>query len=132
MTRDRLVWDSDRGDMRRGPEPGQRRDSGRGARAPRGGGSGGSGGSGQPGPARPDGVVRIRRETGGRGGKTVTTISGVPGHPDAVAELARELKALCGTGGAVKDGVIELQGDQRERVEAFLRGRGFDVKRAGG
>jgi translation initiation factor 1 len=85
-------------------------------------------------PRRPrgDGSVRVRRETQGRGGKTVTTIAGVPLADDALAALASELKRLCGTGGTAKDGVIEIQGDQRDRLVAELERRGYTVKRAGG
>ena len=76
-----------------------------------------------------DGVVRVARSTSGRKGKTVTLVSGLPaGDRDAVA---RELKRLCGSGGAVKDGVVEIQGDHRERVLAQLSGR-YRVKLAGG
>ncbi len=83
-------------------------------------------------PPQGDGVVRVRRETKGRGGKTVTTVEGVPLPGDALRGLASELKRSCGTGGTLKDGVIELQGDHRESVVAELSGRGFTVKRAGG
>jgi translation initiation factor 1 len=79
-----------------------------------------------------DGVIRVRRETKGRGGKTVTTVSGVPLAGDALRELASDLKRRCGTGGTVKDGVIEIQGDHRETVAAELSRRGFTVKLAGG
>jgi len=79
-----------------------------------------------------DGTVRVRRETAGRGGKTVTTIAGVPGSADALRDLAGELKRACGSGGTVKDGVIEIQGDHRERVLAHLESKGYRVKRAGG
>lgn len=79
-----------------------------------------------------DGVVRVSRETGGRGGKTVTVVRGVPGTPEALAELARRLKAACGSGGTVKDGAIELQGDHRDAVVALLERGGHRVKRAGG
>jgi translation initiation factor 1 len=79
-----------------------------------------------------DGVVRVRRETGGRRGKTVTTISGTPGTEAERRALAKRLKALCGTGGTVSDGVIELQGDHRTRVIEHLRGLGLEVKSAGG
>lgn len=79
-----------------------------------------------------DGKVRVRRETKGRKGKTVTTISGVPGSPDALRELAAELKRLCGCGGAVKDGVIEIQGDHADRLTDALRERGLQAIRAGG
>ena len=79
-----------------------------------------------------DGIVRIRRETRGRRGKTVTTISGVPLPADDLRELAGELKRRCGTGGASKDGVIEIQGDHRDTLRAELDERGFAVKLAGG
>ena len=83
-------------------------------------------------PPKGDGVVRVRRETKGRGGKTVTTVEGVPLPDDALRDLASELKRRCGTGGTLKDGVIEIQGDHRETVVAELSRRGFTVKRAGG
>jgi translation initiation factor 1 len=79
-----------------------------------------------------DGVVRVRRETKGRGGKTVTTVSGVPLAGNALKELASELKRRCGTGGTLKDGVIEIQGDHRDAIVEVISGRGFAVKRAGG
>ncbi|MRR53522.1 MAG: translation initiation factor Sui1 [Deltaproteobacteria bacterium] len=79
-----------------------------------------------------DGVVRVRRETKGRGGKTVTVISGVPLDSPAVKVLAAELKKICGAGGALKDGVIEIQGDHCVTVMQELERRGFRVKRAGG
>jgi len=81
---------------------------------------------------RGDGVVRIRRESKGRGGKTVTTVSGVPLDERALRELAKTLKRRCGSGGTLKDGVIEIQGDHRETVRAELDKRGFTVKLAGG
>jgi translation initiation factor 1 len=79
-----------------------------------------------------DGIVRVRRETGGRGGKTVTTILGVPLPESALKDLAGELKRLCGTGGTVKDGGIEVQGDHRDKIIAALIRRGYTVKAAGG
>ncbi len=79
-----------------------------------------------------DGVVRVRRESKGRRGKTVTTASGVPLVGDALNELAGELKRRCGSGGAVKDGVIEIQGDHRDTLVEELQRRGYTVKRAGG
>lgn len=84
--------------------------------------------------ARPagDGVVRVRRETKGRGGKTVTVITGLPGDDDALKKLAGELKKRCGTGGTLKDGTVEIQGDHAELLVAELQKRGFTVKRAGG
>ena len=84
-------------------------------------------------PAPPgDGIVRVRRETKGRGGKTVTTVSGVPLGAEAVRNLASDLKRRCGTGGTVKDGVIEIQGDHRETIVSELSRRGFTAKPAGG
>jgi len=79
-----------------------------------------------------DGVVRVRRETGGRRGKTVTVIYGVPLPPAPLAALASELKRCCGSGGTTKDGVIELQGDHRDKAIEALVERGYVVKRAGG
>jgi translation initiation factor 1 len=81
---------------------------------------------------RGDGIVRVRRETQGRGGKTVTTVSGVGLAEEALRDLASELKRRCGTGGSVKDYVIEIQGDHRDAVVAELEQRGYTVKRAGG
>jgi len=79
-----------------------------------------------------DGIVRIRRETKGRKGKTVTTVTGVPLPPDELGDLAKDLKRRCGTGGALKDGIIEIQGDHRETLKAALESEGFQVKQAGG
>lgn len=79
-----------------------------------------------------DGIVRLRRETKGRKGKGVTLIDGIPESPDTLKALAKEFKQLCGTGGAVKAGVIEIQGDQRERLKPVLEGKGYRVKLAGG
>ncbi|RDB42554.1 translation initiation factor Sui1 [Halomonas sp. DQ26W] len=79
-----------------------------------------------------DGIVRIRRETSGRKGKGVTTVAGIP-LPDAeLKALAKRLKKRCGTGGAVKEGIIEIQGDHREVLKAELERSGYTVKLAGG
>ena len=85
-------------------------------------------------PAAPagDGTVRIFRETKGRRGKAVTVVRGLALGRDELDDLARELKRACGTGGSVKDGAVEIQGDQREKVAALLRDRGYTVKLAGG
>ena len=85
-------------------------------------------------PRRPrgDGIVRVRREVKGRRGKTVTTIDGVPLPDEDLRALASELKRSRGTGGTVKDGVIELQGDHRDALIAELEDRGYTVKKAGG
>lgn len=79
-----------------------------------------------------DGIVRLRRETKGRGGKAVTVVSGLPEAGDALKQRARALKQRCGVGGAVKNGEIEIQGDQRETIRSYLEGEGFTVKLAGG
>lgn len=80
-----------------------------------------------------DGKVRVSRQSAGRGGKTVTLVKGLPLEADALAVLGKRLRSACGTGGTVKDGVLEIQGDHVERVVALLQGEGFaDVKRAGG
>ncbi|HKK22662.1 MAG TPA: translation initiation factor Sui1 [Pseudohaliea sp.] len=85
-----------------------------------------------PAPMAGDGIVRLRRERKGRGGKAVTVVDGVPLPPAALKALARRLKQRCGVGGAVKDGLIEIQGDQREVLKSLLEGEGFTVKIAGG
>jgi len=71
------------------------------------------------------GKTRVALENKGRGGKSVTVVRGLPLAPDALLVLARELRAACGCGGTVKDDVVEVQGDQRTRVEAFLVERGY-------
>jgi translation initiation factor 1 len=84
-------------------------------------------------PALPDdGVVRIFREKGGRGGKTVTVVRGLPERGAALEARAGELKRLCGAGGTIRDGAIEVQGDHRDKVAERLRGLGYTVKLAGG
>ncbi len=84
-----------------------------------------------PGPPVPnDGVVRIFRDRSGRNGKVVTVIRGLPARE--VDERAGALKRLCGAGGAVKDGTVEIQGDHRERIAERLRALGYTVKLAGG
>lgn len=82
--------------------------------------------------ASADGIVRVLRETKGRGGKAVTVVRGAPGDAAALAKLGQELKAACGSGGTVKDGTIEVQGDHVDKVMALLQERGWKVKRAGG
>lgn len=79
-----------------------------------------------------DGTVRVSRETKGRGGKAVTLVKGVALDAVALVALGKQLKAACGTGGTVKDGVIEIQGDHVEKVMAALKAQGHTVKRAGG
>ena len=79
-----------------------------------------------------DGVVRVSRESKGRGGKTVTLVKGLALDAAALATLGKALRTACGSGGTVKDGVIEIQGDHVERVMAALIAQGHRVKRAGG
>ena len=74
----------------------------------------------------------LRLEKKGHGGKTVTVVDGLPQNTAFLWSLASELKRACGTGGTVGEGRIEIQGDQRERVEVFLAARRLRWKRAGG
>jgi translation initiation factor 1 len=84
-------------------------------------------------PLRPDaGTVRVSRQTQGRAGKAVTVISGLPLHGEALEALATELKRRCGSGGTVRDGLIEIQGEHRDRLVAELIRRGYAAKRSGG
>jgi translation initiation factor 1 len=83
-------------------------------------------------PPRGDGIVRVGRGTKGRKGKAVTVITGVPLPGDALRELAGDLKRSCGSGATLRDGVIEIQGDHRDRLVEELQRRGYRVKRAGG
>jgi translation initiation factor 1 len=76
--------------------------------------------------------IRVGRETSGRSGKGVSVISGLPLSPEALEALAAELKRLCGAGGAVRDGRIEIQGEHRDRLIAELTKRGYEAKRSGG
>lgn len=79
-----------------------------------------------------DGIVRISRETKGRRGKGVTMITGVPLNSVELEKLGRQLKQRCGTGGTVKDGTIEIQGDHRDLLLGELEKLGWVVKKAGG
>lgn len=78
------------------------------------------------------GTVYVSRQTKGRKGKGVTLISGLPLAADALAGLAKRLKQKCGCGGTAKDGVIEIQGEQRQLLKAELEKLGYTVKIAGG
>jgi predicted translation initiation factor SUI1 len=82
--------------------------------------------------AKKPATVKVGRETAGRRGKGVTTIFDVPVDENGLKELAAKVKHRCGTGGTVKDGRIEIQGDQRERIVAELEKLGYKVKRVGG
>jgi translation initiation factor 1 len=77
-----------------------------------------------------DGILRVSRETSGRRGKTVTVVRGLPTRD--LAAVASDLKRRCGSGGAVKDGLVEIQGDHRAKVATRLESQGYRVKLAGG
>lgn len=73
-------------------------------------------------------VAKLRMERAGRGGKTVSVVAGLPSNDAFLKALCQELKRVCGTGGAVKDGTLELQGDLRDRIRDHLTKKGFTVK----
>jgi translation initiation factor 1 len=79
-----------------------------------------------------DGVVRVFRDSKMRKGKTVTVVTGVPLMGEPLHALHSDLKRLCGSGGAIKDGNLEIQGDHRDVIFSDLKKRGFTVKLAGG
>ena len=85
-------------------------------------------------PARPpgDGVVRVQLETKGRAGKGVTVVRGLDLCDADLAVLGKRLKGACGSGGTIKEGVIEVQGDHVIKVMTLLGAEGFKVKRVGG
>ena len=76
--------------------------------------------------------MRVHRQTKGRGGKGVSLITGLPLDDAQLEELASKLKRRCGTGGTVKDGAIEIQGDHRDTLVAELQKLGYTAKKAGG
>jgi translation initiation factor 1 len=79
-----------------------------------------------------DGIVRVAKATKGRRGKVVTVITGVPLDAAKLTKLGKRLKKRCGSGGTVRDGVIEIQGDHRDALVAALKGEGYTVRLAGG
>ena len=79
-----------------------------------------------------DGNVRVSRDSKGRGGKLVTVVRGVPLDAVALSLLGKELRAACGAGGTVKDGVVEIQGDHVTRILALLVAKGWKAKQSGG
>ncbi len=79
-----------------------------------------------------DGIVRIRLEKKGRGGKSVTTVNGLPGNEKELKTLAKKIKAKLGTGGAIKQNIVEFQGDRRTEVQKHLESLNFRVKQVGG
>jgi len=130
MSQNRVVYDSDIGRVDRCTSCGKRHDACRCA-------------SSQPkaavrqgpptGPKAPaDGIVRVSRDKKGRRGKTMTIVTGLPGGPAALSEVATTLKRLCGSGGTVSGDAVEIQGDHRDRVAAKLTELGHKVKLAGG
>ena len=78
------------------------------------------------------GPVRVARSVAGRGGKAVSVITGLPLEGEALEKLAGELKRRCGSGGTVREGVIEIQGEHRDMLVAELIKRGYEAKKAGG
>jgi translation initiation factor 1 len=84
--------------------------------------------AGGPGKAR----VRVGRETSGRSGKGVSVVTGLPLSTEELEALGTRLKKLCGAGGAVRDGIIEIQGDHRDRLVQELIKLGYEAKRSGG
>lgn len=79
-----------------------------------------------------DGIIRIYRETKGRKGAGVSIVRGFDLENAELKTLAKQLKRLCGTGGTIKEGAIEIQGDHREKIKAHLEQSGHQVKLAGG
>lgn len=82
--------------------------------------------------AKGDGIVRVQRETKGRKGSGVTLVTGLELEAGELKKLAKTLKQRCSSGGAIKNGIIEIQGDHRETVKTMLEDAGFKVKLAGG
>jgi translation initiation factor 1 len=106
----RTVWSSDQGDLRKKKV------------------------NSAPGVSLPPGqqIVYLHRQTSGRGGKAVTLVKNLAISRDDLKALAKKLKQECGTGGTIKDGVVEIQGEQRQRIAAVLQQLGYRVKVAGG
>lgn len=120
-----LVWSSDQGDLRKEAAPGgrgsKRRPGGRGKAT-----------SGTPGRAPAGTAIKVKRETSGRKGKTATTLTEIPLDPAETKALAKRLKQHCGVGGSASGSSIELQGDHRDKVIAFLEKEGLRAVKAGG
>ena len=77
-----------------------------------------------------DGIIRIRRESKKRAGRVVCVVEGLP--PEQIKTTCKELKSKCGTGGTVKDGLVEIQGDHRDQIRELLESKGLAVKLSGG
>lgn len=119
-----LVWSSDEGDLRRESKPAGKQ-GGRGRKRK-------SGLEPAPAPAPAGSTIKVKRETSGRKGKTATTISEIPLGEVETKALAKRLKQHCGVGGTSRGSSIELQGDHRDKVIAFLEKEGHRAVRAGG
>ncbi len=85
-----------------------------------------------PGNPANDGVVRVSLEKKGRGGKIVSLVTGLNGSEAEIRQVATEMKRRCGTGGTLKAGTIEIQGDHRDLLIEILREKGIKSKRVGG
>ena len=86
----------------------------------------------KPAPSPGEAQVRVSREVAGRGGKGVSVIQGLPLGQEELDALATRLKKLCGAGGAIREGRIEIQGEHRDRLVVELQKLGFQAKRSGG
>ena len=83
-------------------------------------------------PPSHDGILRVQRESKGRGGKQVTVIYGINENTQQLKKLLKQIKSHCGSGGTVKDGALEIQGDQRDKIIKLLQSLDYQVKRSGG
>ena len=110
MSNNKTVWSSEQGDLRKKNQ---------------------SPASGKSLPPRQQ-TIYLHRESSGRGGKPVTLVKNLVLSADDLKSLAKKLKQECGTGGTIKDGMIEIQGEQRERIAVILQKLGYKVKVAGG
>ena len=114
MSNNKTVWSSEDGDLRKKAPSPQPPPEGRGGIAPQ------------------QQTIYLHRESAGRGGKAVTLVKNLVLSAEAMKSLAKRLKHECGTGGTIKNGAIEIQGEHRERIAAFLSKMGYKVKIAGG
>lgn len=110
IDKNKTVWTSEQGDLRK-----QSKSSAKGASLP---------------PQQQ--TVYLHRESSGRGGKAVSLVKNLMLSADDLKSLAKKLKQDCGTGGTIKDGVIEIQGEHREKIAEVLQKLGYKVKIAGG
>jgi translation initiation factor 1 len=113
MPENKTVWSSEEGDLRKTPSP-QPSSYGEKGKAPQ------------------QQTVYLHRESSGRGGKAVSLVKNLVLSEEKLKALAKKLKQECGTGGTVKDGIIEIQGEHREKISQVLQKMGYKVKIAGG